>query len=213
VLVKRYKRFLADVQLNGALVTAHCANPGRMTSCMEPGGRIWLSRSDNPKRKLKYSWELSEVGSARVMVNTARANQVVKEGLLGVLGGSHLESEVRHGDSRIDFRIDSTRWVEVKSVTLRDDQGIGAFPDAPTERGRKHLRELTSIAREGGSATLFFLISRTDVSTVRPADEVDPKYGDALRGAMDAGVKVLAYRLQVDGRELTLGEPAEVRRR
>ncbi len=184
-----------------------------MTSCMEPGGRIWLSRSDNPKRKLKYSWELSEMGGARVMVNTARANQVVREGLLRVLGGSRLESEVRRGDSRLDFRIDGTRWVEVKSVTLRDEQGVGAFPDAPTERGRKHLQELTSIVKEGGDATLLFLLSRTDLSTVRPADEVDPKYGEALRGAMDAGVKVLAYRLQVNGRELTLGDPATVRRR
>lgn len=213
VLLRRYKRFLADVRLDGQVITAHCANPGRMTSCMEVGGRVWLSRSSDPRRKLKYSWELSEVGGARIVVNTARGNQVVKEGLLAALGGERLESEVKHGDSRLDFRIDGTRWVEVKSVSLRADDGIGAFPDAPTERGRKHLAELTKIVKEGGDATLLFLISRDDVDTVRPADEVDPLYGDALRGAMDAGVKVVARTLLIDGRVLKLGPAGDVRRR
>ena len=201
------------MEVEGRVLTAHCANPGRMTSCMEEGGRVWLSRSEDPRRKLPYSWELSEVGGAKVLVNTARGNQVVKEGLLGALGGTRLESEVKRGDSRIDFRIDGIRWVEVKSVSLRDEQGIGAFPDAPTERGRKHLAELTRIAKEGGEATLLFLISRDDLTAVRPADEVDPLYGDALRAAMDAGVQVVARTLGIDGRVLSLGPAGEVRRR
>jgi sugar fermentation stimulation protein A len=184
-----------------------------MTSCLEDGGRVWLSRSDNPKRKLKYSWEIAEVGGAQIVINTARGNQVVKEGLLQALGGSKLESEVKHGDSRIDFRIDGTRWVEVKSVSLRVGENIGAFPDAPTERGRKHLQELTTIVEKGGQATLFFLISRDDVNTVHPADDVDPKYGDLLRTAMDAGVEVVCWTLNINGRELTLGEQGTVLRR
>ena len=211
--MKRYKRFLADVRLGDEVITAHCANPGRMTSCLQEGGRVWLSHSSNPKRKLKYSWELAEVDGARIVINTARGNQVAKEGLLAALGGSTLESEVKRGDSRLDFRIDGDHWVEVKSVSLKVGPKTGAFPDAPTERGRKHLAELTDIVKGGERATLFFVIARDDVDVVHPADDVDPAYGEALRAAMDAGVNVVCWTVDLDDRTLRLGRQGTVLRR
>lgn len=213
-LLRRYKRFLADVRLeDGREITAHCANPGRMTSCQEPGWPVWLSWHGNTKRKLKWSWELTRnPDDAWILINTARPNHVVREGIeAGLVEGlsGDIRTEVKVGDSRIDLVVDDA-LVEVKSVTLMHAPGEASFPDAPTERGRKHLAELAKAARSGRRAVLFWMLSRDDCSSVCPADHVDPMYGQALRSAVADGVEVLAYAMEVSEREITLGSAIEV---
>lgn len=211
-LIRRYKRFLADIILDsGERVTAHCPNPGSMTTCMLEGGRVWLSRSPNKQRKLPYTWELAEVGDAMVCVNTGRANDLVAEALKGsaiaeLTGYDEVTREVRYGEaSRIDFLLragQSSCYVEVKSVTLDVTQPggptISAFPDSVTTRGTKHLRELINVVAAGQRAVLLFVCNRTGVTAIRPADEIDPAYGYHLRKARTAGVELLAYRSDID---------------
>lgn len=216
-LLRRYKRFLADVRLpDGTEVVAHCPNPGRMTTCQEPGWPAWVSHHDNPKRKLKYTWELTRnPHDAWILVNTARPNRVAVEGIRSgaiaeLQGVGQLKTEVRYGASRIDIALGDRCLVEVKSVTLEHAPGHASFPDAPTERGRKHLGELVQAADEGYRAVLLFLLSRTDCSSVRPADSVDLAYGNALRAANAAGVEVLAYRLDIDDTRITVGDRVPV---
>ena len=207
VLLRRYKRFLCDVRFpDGTELTAHCANPGRMTSCMEEGGRIWLSHHPGTKRKLLWSWELSELGGATVLVNTARANKIVGEALVagqvpGLVG--EVRPEVKVGASRLDFQV-GDGFVEVKGVSLLQSPGVAAFPDAPTERGRKHLGELQQLVEGGTPATLVFLLSRDDAELVKPADAIDPAYGQALRAAHAAGVRIVGLRTRLDTREVVV---------
>jgi len=207
-LVDRYKRFLADVRLDdGRIVVAHCANPGSMRHCRPDDARVWLSRSNNPKRKLEYTWELVEVEDAVVCVNTAMANRVVDEALAANVvveldGYETVRREVRFGDrSRVDFVLERPGqrcFVEVKSATMGVGGGVTAFPDSVTERGARHLRELSTVVAEGHRGVLLFCAGRSDTKAVRPADEIDPAYGRALREARDAGVEVLAYACDID---------------
>jgi len=209
-LLRRRKRFLADVRLDdGREVTAWCANPGRMTSCMAPGWRVWLSVAP-PGRKLGFTWELSKApDGTRILVNTTRPNAIVAEALAAgripaLSGYSGLKREVKTGDSRIDIALadhpgDGRRcFVEVKSVTLSLGEGRAAFPDAVTTRGRKHLLELARLSEEGHRAVLFFLVGRTDASSVEPADGVDPAYGQTLRDVAARGVELHAWRCAID---------------
>ena len=209
-LVLRYKRFLADIETaSGEHLTIHCPNTGSMFNCMMPGGRIWFSRSSDPKRKLPGTWEISETPQGRLAcVNTARANPLVEEALrAGVItelnGFVALKREVPYGleKSRVDFRLDypdGPAFVEVKSVTLGfDDSAIAAFPDAVTQRGARHLRELAALSRDGVRAVLLYCVNLTGIEAVRPAEEVDPTYAAALREAVAAGVQVLAYGVQL----------------
>ena len=217
-LLRRYKRFLADIRTEaGEELCIHCPNTGSMLNCMAPGGRVWFSRSDDPKRKLPGTWELSETPHGRLAcVNTARANGLVEEalraGLIGELAGfTALRREVGYGleNSRVDFRLDypgGPAFVEVKSVTLGfADTPVAAFPDAQTLRGAKHLRELAALARDGIRAVQLYCVNLSDIQAVRPAGEVDPAYAAALRQALADGVEVLAYGAQVspDGIWLT----------
>lgn len=211
-LIRRYKRFLADVRLpGGEEVTAHCPNTGSMLGCQPDNARVWLSRSDNPKRKLKYTWELVETApGVLACVNTARPNAQARHGIeTGVVaelqGYSRCKSEVRYGEekSRIDLLLSGhpelpDAWVEVKNVTLADG-GQGYFPDAVTVRGQKHLRELMAQVARGDRAVLLFVVNHTGIETVRPADHIDAHYGQLLRQAWDAGVEVLAYRAALVG--------------
>lgn len=205
-LIKRYKRFLADIECaDGSLVTAHCANTGSMKNCMAEGARVWFSRNDDPKRKLKASWELVETPHGRVAcINTGRANRLVEEALeAGIItelaGFTELRREVRFGEenSRADFCLmfdDQPVIVEVKSVTLGfADTDVAAFPDAVTVRGSKHLRELTALAASGQRAVLIYCVNLSGISAVRAAQEIDPDYATALADAKAAGVEVLAY--------------------
>ena len=213
-LIRRYKRFLADVQLGGGeIVTAHSANTGAMTGCSEPGSRVWLSRADNPKRKYSLSWELVESAPGILVgINTLKSNHLVREAIeLGAVpelaGYASIRSEVRYGEenSRIDLLLEGEVpcYVEVKNVTLADS-GIGYFPDAVSARGTKHLRELMSVVAAGQRAVIFFCVQREDVHEVRPAAHIDPVYAATLHEAVAQGVEAIAYAARVSPQEIFL---------
>mgnify|MGYP003700877885 CR=1 FL=1 len=205
-LERRYKRFLSDIRLDdGREITAHCANPGSMLGLATPGARVWLSPADNPKRKLRWSWELVEVpgdaGAALVGINTGRANALVAEALAAgqipeVADHHGLRREVRYGaGSRVDFLLEGERpcYLEVKSVTLKRRPGLAEFPDAVTARGTRHLAELAAMVREGHRAVLLFLVQRGDCERVAVAEDIDPAYAAAFAEARATGVEILCY--------------------
>lgn len=219
-LLKRYKRFLADIRFeDGTETTAHCANPGSMMGLAEPGSTVWLSKSDNPKRKLAWSWELVEVGGARVGINTARPNALVAE----AIGGGHipelasyetLRREVKYGrNSRIDLLLESpdrpSAYVEIKSVTLSRAPGLAEFPDAKTARGAKHMAELAEMAKNGHRAVVFFLVQRTDCNRFAPAADIDPAYAESLAAAISAGVEVLCYSCRIEPKLIEIDRALE----
>ncbi|KAA5837648.1 DNA/RNA nuclease SfsA [Pseudomonas chlororaphis] len=222
-LVRRYKRFLADIEtIGGELLTIHCPNTGSMFNCMVEGGQVWFSRSNDPKRKLPGTWEISETPQGRLAcVNTARANTLVEEALhAGVIaelnGFTALKREVPYGqeNSRIDFRLDyldGPAFVEVKSVTLGfDGSAVAAFPDAVTQRGAKHLRELACLARDGIRAVQLYCVNLSGVEAVRPAEEIDPGYAAALHEAVVSGVEVLAYGVRLTAEEVCIDRRLDV---
>ncbi|MCV4275525.1 DNA/RNA nuclease SfsA [Pseudomonas capsici] len=222
-LLLRYKRFLADIETDsGERLTIHCPNTGSMLNCMLPGGRVWFSRSNDPKRKLPGTWEISETPQGRfACINTGRANTLVEEALrAGVIselnGFTALKREVAYGQekSRVDFRLEYPEgyvYVEVKSVTLGfDESNVAAFPDAVTQRGARHLRELAALAREGVRAVLLYCVNITGIDAVRPAEEIDPAYTAALREAVAAGVEVLAYGVQLTPEEIRIDRRLQV---
>lgn len=222
-LVRRYKRFLADVVTDaGEALCIHCPNTGSMLNCMGEGARVWFQRNSDPKRKLPGTWELVETPQGRLAcVNTARANRLVEEALLaGVIeelnGFTSLKREVAYGveNSRVDFRLDypaGPAFVEVKSVTLGfGDSAVAAFPDAVTTRGARHLRELAALAREGVRAVQLYCVNLTGIEAVRPASEIDPLYALALKDAVEAGVEVLAYGVDLSLEEIRLARPLPV---
>ena len=221
-LIKRYKRFLADVRLlDGSEITAHCPNTGAMTGCAEPGSRVWLSTSDNVKRKYAQTWELVETQPNELAcIHSAKANALVKEAIereviTELSGYGSIKAEVKYGEegSRIDLLLekpDQDCFVEIKSVTLKLDDGLGVFPDAVSDRGRKHLRELINVKQEGHRAVLFFCVQHTGIKHVAPADQIDPKYAETLRQAIAAGVEVIAYRVQMDLEYIELAESLPV---
>ena len=208
ILIKRYKRFLADVKLdNGKVVTAHCPNTGSMKGCCESGQPVYLSVHDNPKRKLKYTWELIEMPTSLVGVNTLVPNRLVYQAaeaeLISELAGYGLvEREVKTGaESRIDLRLsngpEDCCYVEIKNCTLVEEN-IARFPDAVTKRGLKHLNELDNLVRSGHRCVMFYFIQRMDADVFEPADQIDPDYGYGLRQAVKHGVEVLAYDVSID---------------
>ncbi len=210
-LIRRYKRFLSDIELDsGERVTAHVANPGAMTGLAEPGMEVWLSRSDNPKRKLAFSWELVRVGRHLVGVNASLPNRLVEEALgLGTVKelaeyGS-LRREVRHGrNSRIDFLLREKDlpdcWLEVKNVHLKRGT-LAEFPDSVTARGTKHLLELSDAVANGSRAVMLYVVQRMDCKTFSIAQDIDPVYGAALTEAKRKGVETLCYvcKIRRDG--------------
>jgi sugar fermentation stimulation protein A len=221
--LRRYKRFLADVELDGGeVVTAHCPNTGSLAGCLVAGAPAWLRDSGDPKRKLRYTFQAILAGDAWVNVDTGLPNRLVAEALqAGALrrlaGYRSVRREVRYGEnSRIDVLLeDHPRrrgercYVEVKNATMSAGR-VALFPDAVTARGRKHLQELARVAASGDRAVQLFLVSRGDVTTFRPADDVDPAYGAALREAADRGVEVHAYRARVTALELAIDRPLRV---
>lgn len=216
-LIKRYKRFLADVALeDGRTVTAHCPNSGRMTACNQPGQPVFLSFHDNPKRKLKYTWEFIEMPTALVGVNTLVPNRLVAQALehkivteLRQYTDVAREVTVNKG-SRLDLMLTGPglpdAYVEIKNCTLVEN-GCAGFPDAPTPRGRKHLRELAKLKQSGARAVIFFLVQRTDATHFRPADDIDPEYGRQLRQAVKAGVEILVYDVNISLEHIRLRKP------
>jgi sugar fermentation stimulation protein A len=221
-LIKRYKRFLADVQLeNGQEVTAHCPNTGSMKNCAEQGNRVWLKDSRNPKRKYPLGWELVEVeGRYLASINTGRANALIKEaienGVISQLQGySEIRPEVKYGEnSRIDLLLKGDgkpqAWVEIKNVTLLESEGWGSFPDAVTTRGAKHLKELMHKVEQGDRAAMVFCVPHTGIQKVRPADQIDPEYGRLLREAKAAGVEVMAYATSIDEQSIIIDKELPV---
>ncbi len=218
ILKRRYKRFLADVDLSGGeSVTCHCPNTGSLMGCAEPGATVWLSHSSKPGRKYPYTWELVRVGQgATVGINTVLSNHLVREALeAGVIaeldGYATIRREVRFGkeNSRVDLLLEDHGrlprcYLEVKNVTAAVNGGVALFPDAVSARGTRHLRELIRVVESGDRAALCFCVQRGDVKEVRPADEIDPDYGRALREAVASGVEVLAYRARVSPEEIRL---------
>jgi len=225
-LLGRYKRFLADVELdNGQVVTAHTPNTGAMTGCAEPGYRVWLWCVPSRARKYPWNWELVEPSPGYLVgINTSRANQLVEEAIvdsvaeeLGCYERSRREVRYGHEGSRIDLLLeDSTDshagrcYVEVKNVTLARG-GVGLFPDAVTVRGRKHLRELAAVAAAGERAAVVFCVQREDVGAFAPADDIDPAYGQALREVRESGVQVLAYGASVSLARIKLSTRLAIR--
>lgn len=224
ILIKRYKRFLADIKTQqGELLTIHCPNTGSMLNCMSEGCRIWFSRSTDPKRKSAGTWQLSATPQGRIAcINTQLANKLVEEALQqGIIkeltGFSQLRREVPYGseNSRIDFCLDfadnTTTYLEVKSVTLGfDDTAVAAFPDAVTARGSKHLRELTELAQQGINTVLCYCVNLSNIDAVRSCQEIDPKYTQALNDAVEKGVKIIAYSTDISTKGITLKHPIPV---
>lgn len=212
VLLKRYKRFLADVRLaDGTEVTAHCPNPGSMMGMSEAGLKVWVEPNDDPKKKLKYGLRLIEKDGAMIVVDTGIANRVVKEALLaGLVSGleGDVRSEVPYGDkSRVDFLVEKDglkTWVEVKSVTLSRQAGLAEFPDSKTARGAKHLGELAKRVLAGDRAVMLYLVNRDDCDRFAPAADIDPVYAAAESDAKDAGVEIMVLRIRVSPHEITL---------
>jgi sugar fermentation stimulation protein A len=217
-LIRRYKRFLADVEFDdGRITTVHTPNTGSMLGCQTPGSRVWLREVATPGRKYPLSWELVEVeGSTLVGLNTGLPPRLVQEaienGLVTELQGySRIRREVPYGRerSRIDLLLEAESatppcYVEVKNVTAAVEAGVALFPDAISERASKHLRELMAVVDAGHRAAIFFVVQRDDASEVRPADEIDARYGATLREAQSAGVELLAYRARVSTEEIVL---------
>lgn len=218
-LIKRYKRFLADVVLeDGTELTAHCANPGSMMGVMDPGSVVWLSPNRNPKAKLPYRWEMIEVNGGLVGINTSRPNRIVEEAITErqvpeLRGYETLRREVKYGrNSRIDLLLEGPGrcYVEVKNVTLRR-QAFAEFPDARTARGAKHLRELSDMVGQGHRAVMLYLVQRMDCQSFRLARDIDPEYGAAFDAASAAGVEALVYGCRLSRDEITLDAPVHIR--
>ena len=217
LLIRRYKRFLADVRLeDGREVTVHCANPGSMLGLATPGMRVWVEPNDDPKRKLRYGWRLVELPDGHfVGVDTGLPNRLVKAALhAGVIPGlpvyDTVRPEVKYGqNSRVDFVLGTSgqpdNYLEVKSVTLCRQPGLAEFPDSVTKRGAKHLADLAFMVAQGQHATLLYLVQRSDCSAVAVASDIDPGYAAAFAEARANGVVVLCIDCDVSPKEITLG--------
>lgn len=226
-LIRRYKRFLSDIVLEGGdAVTAHVANPGSMIGLTEPGSEVWLSPNTNPKAKLDWRWELIRVGDYLVGVNTAHPNRLVEEALARdaiteLFGYASCRREVRYGqNSRIDLLLEDENrppcYVEIKNVNLKRGlpgrETAAEFPDAVTKRGAKHLVELADMVADGARAAMLYLVQRDDCDHFRIADDIDPAYAAALAEARDRGVETLCYAcdMRVDGIDVVGPLPLEI---
>ena len=224
-LVKRYKRFLADIELDdGSVVTAHCANPGAMTGLNMPGLPAFLSVSDNPKRKLKYSLELVQVEGGLVGINTSHPNGIVAEAISSgrvpeLAGYPELRREVKYGvNSRVDILLEGNErppcYVEVKNVHLRRPElahpTAAEFPDSVTARGAKHLVELSAMVAEGARAVMVYLVQRGDCDHFRIAGDIDPAYRDGLAKAVAAGVETLCLACRITPEAIEVEKPLPV---
>ncbi len=207
-LLKRYKRFMADIQLeDGTTITAHCANTGAMLGLTAPSSAVWVSYEDNPKRKLKYTWHLIQADNTLIGINTQHPNTLVAAGIeAGVIdklrGYPTLSREVKYGtNSRIDILLQAPEradcYVEVKNVHLVREKGLVEFPDSVTARGTKHLVEMSKLVASGKRAVMVYLIQRIDCDRFQIAHDIDPEYGKAFTHATNAGVEVIAYSCKV----------------
>ncbi|MEM6277463.1 MAG: DNA/RNA nuclease SfsA [Pseudomonadota bacterium] len=221
-LVRRYKRFLADIVLDtGQEVTAHCPNPGSMMGLKDEGLRVWVEPNDDPKKKLKYAWRVAELpGGVMVGIDTATPNRVAKEALLeGTISElsayTGIRPEVPYGTrSRVDFLLTEPglpdAYVEIKNVHLLRDGDWAEFPDCVTERGAKHLRELVEVKEAGARAVMLYVIQHEGCARFRIAADLDPGYAEAFRAAAQAGVEMLAYRCAVTHEHVVISHAVPV---
>ena len=222
VLLKRYKRFLADIRLeDGQEITAHCANPGSMLGVAVEGALVWVSQHDGKTRKLPYSWELIDLDGVLIPINTSNPNKIAFEAVEGgvipeLTGYASIRREVKYGDSsRIDLLLEGGRrrtlcYVEIKNVHLSREKGLAEFPDSVTARGAKHLGELIKVAENGARAVMLFIVQRSDCHRFQPAADLDPKYSALLAEAAANGVEILCYDCEVTHSEVVLRKPLEV---
>lgn len=225
-LIKRYKRFLADVRLDtGEEITAHCANPGAMLGLVAPGNRVLLSKSHNPARKLAWSWEIveAEFGCKPqfVGINTAHPNLIVSEAIgAGFFpefsAWPALRREVKYGkNSRVDILLECAGrkpcYVEIKNVHMMRKAGNAEFPDSVTERGAKHLAEMSDMVREGHRAVMVFLIQRSDATRLSLARDVDAGYGEAFDKAVAAGVEAIAVRCNLSPEAISVDKTVPIK--
>ena len=220
-LIKRYKRFLADIALDdGREITVHCANPGSMLGVAVEGAPAWVSEHNDGKRKLPFSWQLTEIDGILIPINTSNPNRIVEEALADrvipeLAGYASIRREVKYGEkSRIDFLLEDPRkgacYVEVKNVHLSRTTGLAEFPDSVTARGAKHLRELVAVKQAGARAVMAFVVQRSDCRLFRPAADLDPAYAQALNDAVAAGVELLCYDCEVSTAEVVLRRAVEI---
>ncbi len=218
ILIKRYKRFLADVQLveTGRTVTAHCPNSGSMKGCAEPGSQVFLSESTNPKRKLKYTWELLQGSGTMIGINTQVPNKLVKQAIENDLieelsGYDKIKAEIKTSEhTRLDLLLEKTNgekcYVEIKNCTLVENS-VAMFPDAVTLRGQKHLDELEYLVSQGLRGVIFYLIQRMDAKSFRPADMIDKTYAEKLKRAVRNGVEIVTRDTIIDTKMIQIGKP------
>ncbi len=227
-LIKRYKRFLADIALDdGREITAHCANPGSMLGVAIEDAAVWVNEHQNPKRKLAFSWELVEIGKTLIPINTSNPNKIAHEAIeAGVIpeltGYESIRREVKYGEaSRIDLLLETPAanrtgrtapcYVEVKNVHLSRQPGLAEFPDSVTKRGARHLKELMQIAADGARAVMLFIVQRNDCRAFTPAADLDPAYAAGLKAAVAAGVETLCYDCEVTTVEVRLRRALEIK--
>jgi len=215
ILIQRYKRFLADIDLDGTVITAHCANPGSMMGLKEPGSTVWVSKALNPNRKLGYDFQVIEVDDVPVCINTALPNKIIEEAIAArqideLAGYAHMRREVKYGaNSRIDLLLEDENrapcYVEVKNVTLSRTRGLAEFPDSPTARGLKHLHELEGMVKSGARTVMLYLVNRGDCTDFTIARDIDPGYAESFDKVRKTGVEILAYDCQISDSGITLG--------
>lgn len=216
-LIRRYMRFLSDVELDtGEVVKAHCPNPGSMMGLKDEGMRVWVEGNDDPRKKLDWGWRLVELPDTFVGIDTGAANRIVADGLAagidGLTGYDTIRPEVKYREkSRVDFLLSAHDrpdcYVEVKSVTLSRQSGLAEFPDSVTARGAKHLSDLAAMVAQGHRAVLLFLIQRSDCTRVTVADDIDPTYAAAFATAMEAGVEVMCFECAISPAGISLSQP------
>ena len=212
-LVKRYKRFFADIKYKNKIITAHCPNSGSMMGLLDRGNKAWFSLSDNPKRKLKYTLEMIEVKNKKVGINTLLTNKIVLEALKHKKINSlnkfnHIKTESKFSDgTRFDFLLNDNKekcFLEVKNVTLLREKRIAEFPDAVTSRGTKHLNELYNAKKKGYQSFILYLIQREDCDSFKIAKDIDEEYKIAFSKALKSGVKILCYDCKLNNEEIKL---------
>ena len=212
-LIKRYKRFFADIKYKNKTVIAHCPNSGSMLGLIDKGNKVWFSASNNPKRKLKYTLEIIEVRNEKVGINTFLSNKIVFEALnnkkiTSLIKFKNIKREVKFSDNtRFDFFLSNDKekcFLEVKNVTLLREEKIAEFPDAITSRGTKHLNELCNATKKGYQSYILYLIQRDNCDSFKIAEDIDKKYKDAFNKAIKSGVKILCYDCKLTNEEIKL---------
>ena len=219
-LIKRYKRFFVDVKLNKEIVTAHCPNTGSMKGLLDKGNDVFLLKNDDPKRKLKYGLEIIKAGKNLVGVNTHMANKIVNHGLENNLikeleDVDKIQAEVFFNkETRFDFLIEKSEqksFIEVKNVTLSRTSNLAEFPDAKTERGLKHIKELIKAGRKNYQIFILFLIQRNDCNTFSIAEDIDPNYANTLSKAVKNNLKILCYDCKFSSKGIKLNKKIKLR--